>query len=273
LVSVGGTSYSELTLDQTSLVFSLAAHPELSNLTSLGLGSAHVCALEASGTVLCSGSNSWGQLGDCGSSPVSLLEVPGIANATQVAATAVTNCSLLLDKSVDCWGGASFILGPYGSAACSSAQLIQGLPALEQIALGGDRGCGTTAAGAVWCWGSPIPCAMHGTCDRQDTVPRHVPLLDQAMELALEADATCGIIDGKIRCDIDAGQDCKPTGDAGARLCTSNAPIFVDRIGGLTSVSILATGATGRCAILKDGTLWCWSGNRQAATPISISGL
>lgn len=252
---------------------SLVEHPELAELDGLVAGTAHACGLLPDGRVGCAGSNAWLQLGVEGE-PEGLVEVPGVEGVVALAASTVTTCALHAAGTVTCWGGASFVL-PEGSVDFSAAppSPIPDLPALSSIAMGGDRACGLTAAGAAWCWGATVACSSQSQCERREQVPRPVPWLDGASELGLEDDALCGVVAGVIRCEIDGGQTC----DADTGWCTANPTRFVDRIGGLDEVDRLRTGGSvlvgdpgQRCAIRRDGTLWCWDANLGPARQIVV---
>ena len=67
--------------------------------------SGHSCAVLSNNTVQCWGANDFGQLGDGTTDNSSLpVTVPGISNATGVAAGYQHTCALLSDSTVKCWG-------------------------------------------------------------------------------------------------------------------------------------------------------------------------
>src|SRR4029077_10164528 len=79
-----------------------ALGPDISNMA---LGSAHTCAVLASGGVECWGANTKGQLGN-GKTANSLIPQPvkGIGTAFAAAAGFQHSCALLAGGAVRCWG-------------------------------------------------------------------------------------------------------------------------------------------------------------------------
>jgi hypothetical protein len=66
---------------------------------------AHLCVLQQAGTVMCSGSNSLGQLGDGTNNPSNyFMPVAGLTSAVEVEAGATHTCARRTDGSVMCWG-------------------------------------------------------------------------------------------------------------------------------------------------------------------------
>jgi alpha-tubulin suppressor-like RCC1 family protein len=128
----------------------------------------------------------------------------------------------------------------------------------------GSHGCALLRAGEVWCWGpngffqlgarSP-PCA---TC-----VAGKVPGVENAVEVSIGNNSTC------VRTS-DAAVDCWGLGssgqlgtDAGAVPCASGntcnpAP---QRIPLPAPAKRVTTGEPYACALLEDGTVWCWGDN------------
>jgi len=68
-------------------------------------GGDHSCALLGDHTVVCWGSNDWGELGD-GTTNDSKVPVPvmGLSGVTQISAADNNACALLTDGTVKCWG-------------------------------------------------------------------------------------------------------------------------------------------------------------------------
>jgi alpha-tubulin suppressor-like RCC1 family protein len=96
-------------------------------VVSLTAGANHTCAIKNDHSVLCWGSNDYGQLGvSGGSSSVAVTALPaGSSNLTAaISAGGSHTCALMLDGSMSCWGDNSFFqLGSNASSGYSPAQV------------------------------------------------------------------------------------------------------------------------------------------------------
>lgn len=128
-------------------------------LVEVAAGRAHACAIDASGTVLCWGSNTNGQLGvgdtETRASPTRVsLPLP----ARAIAAGWRHTCAILEDGSLHCWGdGAAGQLGPMSAMALTPVPIANadGTPFTEVslVATGDMHTCISTTDGTVYCWG------------------------------------------------------------------------------------------------------------------------
>ncbi|CAN5389525.1 hypothetical protein BH09GEM1_BH09GEM1_38910 [soil metagenome] len=127
----------------------------------LATGTQHTCGVTTAGDVYCWGIAYAGQLGDStvGTSRVvpTKAKTPAGLVFTQVSAGYNHTCATTVAGDVYCWGINSF--GQLGDGTISSVPrpypaLITGGLKLTKIAAGPAGGCGLTAAGAAWCWGS-----------------------------------------------------------------------------------------------------------------------
>lgn len=153
--------------------------PIVSSAVQITAGDSHTCALIADGSVLCWGSNAYGQLGtgtpsnvgDTGNSTfvASPLNYASVnlgtgRKAVQIASGAFHNCALLDNSTIKCWGSNS--AGQLGyedtlSRGASAAHLGNNLPVVNlgtgqipiSVATGGYHSCALMSSGAVKCWG------------------------------------------------------------------------------------------------------------------------
>ncbi|MBS1961628.1 MAG: hypothetical protein JST04_05400 [Bdellovibrionales bacterium] len=128
----------------------------LLNATDLVAGDAHVCALLSSGTVVCWGQNTFGQIGDASNTNRnSATAVSGISAVSSLSAGANHNCALS-GGSVYCWGqGASGQLGNNAVAASNvpvAAGSLGGTATL--VAAGGNNTCAYVNSSNIKCWGA-----------------------------------------------------------------------------------------------------------------------
>jgi len=260
----------ELHLAYQAPTLTRKSHSELLGLTGFSLGSGHICGINAAGNVICSGGNAWGQLGTQDYDYAGTQLIPVVERVSEIASDYVDTCALDYEKHITCWGGPSAVLPPQ-SVMGSTPVRYDGLPGFVHLAVGADRACGATADGQVTCWGSDVTCSTHRalTCDNQQQ--RRMGWLDGATSIALEDDATCGVKNSEIYCEIDGGlTNCQTLSD-GSQRCDVLRSRYLKRAGGLSRVQRFGSGSPGRCALLNDGTLWCYAGNTSAARPINLN--
>jgi alpha-tubulin suppressor-like RCC1 family protein len=100
------------------------------------------------GTVLCWGSNEYGQLGD---GTLESRDIPtpveGLTSAAQLAVLDYQTCARLVDGTVACWG-----LG-WSSQPVLMPDVVPGLSDVVDIAAGSYHVCVVRQDHAVLCWG------------------------------------------------------------------------------------------------------------------------
>lgn len=141
----------------TSATSSVAVSGLSSGITGIAAGAGkQACAVNSNGAAICWGDNSYGQLGNGGTTPST---TPGGVTGLTSGVTAVTaggsfSCAMV-NSSVSCWGNnGAGQLGNGGNASSKVPVSIQSLGATAtQIASGEYSSCALTQAGAVMCWG------------------------------------------------------------------------------------------------------------------------
>jgi alpha-tubulin suppressor-like RCC1 family protein len=129
----------------------------VSDAVALATGDGHSCAVLSDGTVLCWGSNRFGELGDgtTTDSP-SPVFVSSVVDATAVAASGSHSCALLRTGEIQCWGhNACGGLGngtstTTGCLCIPTAVSVTGIT--NAVAISGD--CAVLEGGGLQCWGS-----------------------------------------------------------------------------------------------------------------------
>jgi len=136
----------------------------LTNVTNIGAGLLHACAV-SSGTVMCWGDDSDGQLGDGKQNNQSTTPITvNVANKTitQVSAGYSHTCALASDGTVYCWGqndwgqcGTGATDAGFNNADVLAPTQVQGLggKALE-VENGTNHTCALIEGGSVMCWGA-----------------------------------------------------------------------------------------------------------------------
>jgi alpha-tubulin suppressor-like RCC1 family protein len=138
--------------------------------TDITCGYDQSCALLADGTVACWGANYSGEVGDnfAENTMPTPQVVAGLANVQAVYAQGGTNCALLADHSVWCWG-----YNGEGEAGVGSTD-NQGVPVkaldnVTQLSVGDSEACAIEQDGSLWCWGdNSVGEIGDGTYDQRD---------------------------------------------------------------------------------------------------------
>ena len=194
----------------------------LGAVVQIGLGRSHVCALTASGEVRC-----WGNPGDNRTSPPDDLGPDGALGAVvQLAVGDLHNCVLTDLAQVRCWGAnGNPDRGPDGRAMPPDD-----LGAVVQLGVGDLHSCALTVSGEVRCWGA------NGNPDRgpdgRATPPDD---LGPVVQITVGEEHSCALtVLDQLRCWGDV----------------------VD-VSSLPPGAVTAVDASGLCAVLVDGSLYC----------------
>lgn len=126
---------------------------------AIAAGGQHTCALLTTGTVMCWGSDSEGQIGD-GPGPAAPKHTPvnvsGLSNVATIAAGDFHTCAMTTTGAIYCWGNDAF--GAIGDGPDISDKvtpvLVPGFTSgATALSAGGAHTCAVTVAGEVKCWG------------------------------------------------------------------------------------------------------------------------
>jgi alpha-tubulin suppressor-like RCC1 family protein len=190
-------------------------------------------------------------------------------------------CAVTSAGGVMCWGdGTAFDPALDAEPAFGNATEVLNIPGLSSgvvdIAAGETHVCVLMANGAVMCWGNRAAEANTGTW-ALPTAPTMVSGFDgtssRAVAIASGDGFSCALrSDGAVLCWGNNG-----TGELGNRtMIDSQTPVLVQ---GLPSraVGIWADAATSPCALLEDGTVWCWGmiiedPGHAAIQPVQVTG-
>lgn len=249
----------------------------LQGIQAIALGNYHACAVMANGTVLCWGSNDYGQLGtgqvDKMIHPAGYVRGLGpgdTARATAIAAGQEHTCVVLTTGMVECWGdNAHDEIGQVNPGAPNLEAFPQPTPVnlgaavATSITAGEDHTCATTSLGTM-CWGlntlgelgrstAPAFWDMPGTSILQLAGMTR-------LESGTSADHDCALSgSGALWCwgRYESGELGDGTSSYGFKPMGRYNPSKV--LGGL-NVSSYALGALDTCAIVYGG-VWCWGDN------------
>lgn len=219
----------------------------------------HTCALRASGTVWCWGSNDLGQLGDGTMierhAPVQVL---GVDDAVAIAVggqltrfpsvtAAAGSCALHATGEVSCWGS-------YADGATTPSR-IAGLDDAEQLSAGGYHVCALRTGGAVVCWGANGTGQLGDGSLAASSQPVSVSGLIDAIAVSAGSGHSCAVrADGRVAC-WGAGT----RGELGdGRASSTSTPVVVPDLANVEEV-VAATGCT--CSRSVSGEVLCWGSN------------
>ncbi|MDB4957530.1 MAG: repeat-containing protein [Myxococcales bacterium] len=236
------------------------------------------CVRQASGAVMCWGSNLVGQLGNGGAPdptkrvPIEIhgqdvklppipngfsdqpVAVKGLSDATAIVAGKSHVCALRKAGTVACWGSDSG--GQLGDghheddAARDHPVDLAELAGVTAIAAAGTATCAITA-NKVWCWGALHP---DGDVVTSSTpvwpTPKEIAGVDGALEIAMTSDKACARTAGDVLCWDHSG--------------TASSL-------GLKGILQLAAGPTHMCARIAGGHVICWGNSYQGALGVSYS--
>jgi hypothetical protein len=270
----------------------------------------HSCALLKDGTVWCWGSSYYGQLGDgtkaAKSTPVKVQTLG--ASALAVSCGYTHTCALVAGGTLWCWGGSIQVDGTPDDKP--TPVQLQSLGAnVAAVAAGGNHTCALLKDGTVMCWGQNFAGQLgDGTTATQTAPVQVINIGANAVYLAAGRYHNCAILTGgplwcwgdsqtqpaqvsvlganvsgvscgeKHRCALlkDATLSCWGDGTYGqlgdGTTMSKSMPVKVQGLP--TGVAATAAGGAHTCAVLIDGTLWCWGGyTSSATTPVAVPGL
>jgi alpha-tubulin suppressor-like RCC1 family protein len=218
-------------------------------------GFEHTCALAETGRVWCWGRGYDGELGDGTRVEyvVTPQEVPGVGAITAIGVGPFHVCALSDAEGIHCWGrnsdgqlGDGVVLHEDCNASQPGVQDCSSVP-VRASSIPGARGllashnytCAVTTTG-LHCWGAP-PLGV-------TVVPG-----SSTAEYAVGRDHGCRLDDGEVAC---WGSNTFGGLGTPAPPYESAEPLAVSLPGRAVDISV---GDHGTCAVLTDGTAWCWT--------------
>jgi alpha-tubulin suppressor-like RCC1 family protein len=242
----------------------------LTGATSISVGYDASCALLASGTVSCWGSNESGELGaDAGGFSTTPVTIQGLTGVTALAVGDISACALVSDGSVHCWGNNQYgALGNGTTTNSSTPVTVSGVAGATAIATSADHACALLSGGSVACWGFNLDGQLgNGTVSSVgstpcECIPTPVPVsgLEGAVAISAGFNDSCALAsDGTAYCwgDNEYGQ----FGDG----TTTSSPTPVAVSGLSARPTAVTTGWDNACALLPGGSVECWGYNLNGA--------
>lgn len=240
-------------------------------LMSISAGPAHTCAITFDGSLYCWGSGNTGELG-IGSAPTTetqprevTIEANGLEynKALQVEVGTSHSCSLFDDLQLYCWGYNNYGQLGINSLTQQTRPQVVSLP-LEQratdVSLGNGHTCAIVLNGSVYCWGYNAYGQLGDNTTTNSPIPilTHLPQGRTAIAISLGNDHSCAILDNNsVYCwgyngNKQLGSSMNPS--------RSLIPLFAELPTG-SSVVELSMGTSFSCAVLANGSAYCWGYN------------
>ena len=268
--------------------------------TAIALGTGHACAI-STGNIWCWGYDAVGQLGNgesLGNGNTNFVatptEVMGLAGATLVAAGEIHTCAVAAGD-LYCWGddydgqlgNGQVRDSNAGQESYPTPQSVSVPTPILAVAAGNDHSCVLVTAGNIYCWGQNSSgqlgngtFAGPGGSGQTTLIPTPEPvtgMLSGPTSVVAGGDQACALnFDGSIACWGHNGEGELGNGN-------TNDQDSAVKVVGLPAAAIAVTaGDFHTCAVLKNGSAWCWGTNSAgqlgngtttaSSTPVEVAG-
>lgn len=236
---------------------------------TVAAGAFHTCVVLADGSLRCFGNSDNGQGGGTATPGLGLTnhgpaEVAGWdKHATWVGAGGYHNCVLTRTRRLFCWGDGD--RGQLGRGHASSAELspveVPMETDVQEFAVGKYTTCAATVRGALLCWGANDSGQVgDGDGDGTDlTTPTPVVgLQERVLYVSLGGEHGCASLEGgSVLC-----WGANTFGQVGNGDDTADPILSPVSVVGLPRSAVSTScGAHHSCALLDDGSVWCWGRN------------
>ncbi|MDA9951700.1 hypothetical protein N9D31_03890, partial [Oligoflexaceae bacterium] len=184
--------------------------------------------------------------------PTKVLTMP---NVTDLSYNFSSQCALLSDKTVKCWGNnEGGQLGDGTTVDRGTAVTVTGLTNIKQISGGARFNCALNEAGQVYCWGQNGVGQLGDGTSVSKSSPVLVSGLPEIKQISMNTLTTsCALsVAGDVYC---WGSNVSGILSSDPELKSSLLPLRVEDSAGMTQ---LATSRDAACSIDAKGSLYCW---------------
>ncbi len=233
------------------------------------LGFFHSCLLFSGDHIWCWGHNTSGELGDGSMSnrygPVAVRGLPVERHVAHFTGGGLHTCAALGNGGAWCWGDNGY--GQLGDGTTTDRQMpvqVMGLPAgtsVSFVGAGDENTCAALDNGSLWCWGRNDRGQLGDGTNDDSLVPvqvLNIPVGHTITGLATGLYHTCIIMESReVWC-----WGTNYFGELGDGSTGSQSlAVQVQGLPDDAVVSKIAAGYSFTCALLQDGTVWCWGDN------------
>jgi alpha-tubulin suppressor-like RCC1 family protein len=187
----------------------------LRDITAISADGDHTCALRSDHTVACWGDNTYDEPSDGAvlsgafGSPTPRA-VSSLHDVAGISCGGGHTCTVLLDRTVKCWGGNLYgQLGDGTANASQSPVLVVNLPGAMDVSAGGTHTCALLSDATVACWGDNAYGQLGNGTATASMTPVAIPNLRGVVAVSAHGAHTCALLsDATVACwgDNDYGQ-------------------------------------------------------------------
>ncbi|MGE5703537.1 MAG: Ig-like domain-containing protein [Clostridia bacterium] len=250
---------------------------DLSNVTDIAVGYAHVVALDEKQRVWAWGDNTSGQVGN-GNTTKQLKPTQIKDHIVSVAAAQYHSAAIDDKGKLYTWGDNTYgQLGDGTTGAKTTPMKVSGLDDVIDVSTGYLHTSAVTKDGTVYSWGFNGEGNLGDGTWNNSKVPVQVKGLDNVVDLESGWRHTLALKSNGTVWSWGRGGEGQ-LGDG--TLATQNRPV---QVAGLKNIVAIATGYDNSFAVQSDGTLWAWGSNlngklgdgttSKQSKPIKINGL
>jgi alpha-tubulin suppressor-like RCC1 family protein len=243
----------------------------------LGAGTDFTCARLGTGEVVCAGADSYGRLGTPKATAPALTPVnvetaaaPDPDAGADAGPTTVPlggvkrisvgfghSCAVYGPDTVACWGnGAEGEVGRVITTQNTAFDVTLPGPAVD-VATGADHTCAVLQDGTVRCWGANDRGQVSGSAASGPALRTPALAGKTAKAVAAGARHSCALLtDGTVTCWGEGSY-----GELGNGLRVDAPTPTPSAVRDLTKVTAIAAGEQYTCALVEDGSVWCWGTN------------
>ena len=254
------------------------------NVTQVANGYRHTCAMLENGSLMCWGENSNGQLGNGQSYNTQTtplwVDLGAGRTATRIDASNDNICAIVDNGSLYCWGTNSNGMlneNPILLSRQFTPRWIDlGGHTPSSISVGNMNVCTILNNGSLYCWGDDSYGQLaRGSVTGSDSWdPLYVDFGTgvTVSEVDVGSQHLCAIVDnGSLYCWGRNNYGQLGNGSGGSSNPSTGTPSWVDLGTGRTAVAVSA-GSANTCAIVDNGSLYCWGTNSYGEVGIGTTG-
>ncbi len=230
------------------------------------------CAVLDDGTVRCWGLNVYGQVGDGTvtsprKSPVAVMtgKTSLLTNVASVSAGYSHTCAVVAIGAAFCWGSNFYgELGTGNTTQSSFAVPVHNISKVVAVAAGYLFTCALRSDGTVWCWGANVAGELGNGSTADSTTPVQAHISGAAVAITAGTAQACAVlVGGHVQCwgGNSAGQLGDGTYTSRPSPVTVTFPSRFVGLQPLSSVVDVSAGDRHTCALIADGTVYCWGAN------------